>query len=213
MREHFMPALRFTLVLTVLTGGIYPAAITELSGLFFPRQAEGSMIRIGGDVVGSEIIGQKFEQPWYFHGRPSAAGGGYDAANSGGSNLGPTNQKLVDRMKAGIERFRRENPDFHGSFPADFLSASASGLDPHISPASASIQAARIAKFRGTTPAEVQRLIVENTEGRQLGLLGEPRVNVLKLNIALDRLSLPGREVRSCGVASTAGSRPATAGK
>ncbi len=187
MREHWMPALRCTLVFTLLTGCLYPVLVMGLSQLMFPRQASGSLIEADGRVVGSELIGQRFFRPEYFHGRPSAAGAGYDAANSAGSNLGPTNQKLVNRMKADLERFRRENPDFHGLIPADLVAASASGLDPHLSPASAYAQVPRIAKARGIAEADVRRLVTEHIEPRQLGFLGEPRVNVLKLNLALDR--------------------------
>jgi len=137
-------------------------------------------------VIGSELIGQKFTKPEYFQGRPSAAGDGYDAANSGASNFGPTNQKLVDRIKADAEKFRKENPAFTGLIPADLLTASASGLDPHLSPASAAAQAARVAKARGVALAQIQDLVDHYTESRQLGFLGEPRVNVLNLNLALD---------------------------
>ena len=187
MREYLMPALRTTLVLTVLTGGIYPALITGLSQAIFPRQSNGSLIEADGKIVGSELIGQIFTRPAYFHGRPSAAGGGYDAANSAGSNLGPTNQRLVGRIKADLEKFHKENPTFSGPIPSDLLTTSASGLDPHISPASAYAQAERVARTRGISVAEVKRLVADHTEGRQLGFLGEPRVNVLNLNMALDR--------------------------
>jgi potassium-transporting ATPase KdpC subunit len=188
MREHFMPALRFTLVLTLLTGCLYPALVTGLAQVMFPGRAHGSMIEAHGKLIGSELIGQKFTRPEYFHGRPSAAGEGYDAANSGGSNLGPTNQKLMDRMKADLENFRRENPDFHGLIPADLVAASASGLDPHLSPASAYAQVPRIAKARGIAEGDIRRLVTEHIERRLFGFLGEPRVNVLQLNIALGRL-------------------------
>jgi K+-transporting ATPase ATPase C chain len=191
MREHWMPAFRFTLVLMLLTGGLYPVLVTGLAQAMFPRQARGSMIKDNGKVIGSELIGQNFARPEYFHGRPSAAGAGYDAANSGGSNLGPTNQKLVDRMKADLANFRHENPDFAEPIPADLIAASASGLDPHLSPASAYAQVARIAKARGISEAEVKQLVTEHIEGRQLGFLGEPRINVLKLNFTLDRLRPP----------------------
>jgi len=188
MLQQFMPAVRFTLVLTMLTGCLYPALVTGLAKAIFPRQAGGSMIERDGKIIGSGIIGQKFTKPEYFHGRPSAAGDGYDAANSSGSNLGPTNQKLVDRVKADIEAFRRENPGFQGAIPSDLVTASASGLDPHISPASAYAQAERVARARGVAAADIERLVAEHTEGRQLTFLGEPRVNVLELNLALDRL-------------------------
>jgi potassium-transporting ATPase KdpC subunit len=186
MWEQFMPAVRMTLVLTVLTGMLYPALVTGIAKVIFPKQANGSLIEVSGKVVGSELIGQKFSKPEYFQGRPSGAGDGYDASNSGSSNLGPTNQALADRIKVGAEKFRNENPDFTGPIPADLLTSSASGLDPHISPASATAQLPRIGKVRGVSPAQVQELVERYTESRQLGFLGEPRVNLLKLNLALD---------------------------
>jgi K+-transporting ATPase ATPase C chain len=186
MLEQFLPAVRITLVLTVLTGMLYPALVTGIAQAIFPKQANGSLIQVNGKVIGSELIGQKFSKPEYFQGRPSAAGDGYDAANSGASNFGPTNQKLVDRIKADAEKFRKENPDFAGPIPADLLTASASGLDPHLSPASAAAELPRVAKARGVSQAQVQELLDRHTESRQLGFLGEPRVNVLKLNLALD---------------------------
>jgi len=194
MREHIMPALKMTLVLTVLTGLIYPALVTGLSKAIFPHQAYGSLIDAGGKTIGSELIGQKFTRPEYFRGRPSAAGDGYDASISSGSNLGPTNQKLVDRVKTDISNFRRENPNFKDALPADLVTASGSGLDPHISPASAYAQVDRVAAARGIPADDVKNLVAEHIEGRQLGFLGEPRVNVLKLNLALDRYQQPGRK-------------------
>jgi K+-transporting ATPase ATPase C chain len=186
MLEQLLPAVRITLVLTVLTGMLYPALVTGIAQAIFPKQANGSLIEVNGKVIGSELIGQKFTKPEYFQGRPSAAGDGYDAANSGASNFGPTNQKLVDRIKGDAEKFRKENPDFSGPIPADLLTASASGLDPHLSPASAAAQVARVAKTRGVPTAQIQDLVDHYTESRQLGILGEPRVNVLNLNLALD---------------------------
>ncbi len=189
MFGNVVPAVRVTLVLMVLTGLIYPGIVTGLSRLIFPKYANGSLIEVDGRVVGSELIGQTFSRPEYFHGRPSAAGDGYDAADSGGSNLGPTNEKLVARIKADIAQFRKENPLYTGPFPSDLLTASGSGLDPHISPASAYAQVQRVAKARGISEDAVRRLVESEIEARQLGFLGEPRVNVLELNLALDRLN------------------------
>jgi K+-transporting ATPase ATPase C chain len=186
MLEQLLPAVRIVLVLTLLTGMLYPALVTGIAQAIFPKQANGSVIEVNGKVIGSELIGQKFTRPEYFQGRPSAAGDGYDAANSGASNFGPTNQKLVDRIKADAEKFHKENPDFTGPIPADLLTASASGLDPHLSPASAAAELPRVAKARGVSQAQVQELLDRHTESRQLGFLGEPRVNVLNLNLALD---------------------------
>jgi potassium-transporting ATPase KdpC subunit len=190
MLEQILPAVRITLVLTVLTGMLYPALVTGIVQVIFPHQANGSLIEVNGKVVGSDLIGQKFTKPEYFQGRPSAAGDGYDAANSGASNLGPTNQKLIDRIKADAEKFRKENPDFTGPIPADLLTSSASGLDPDLSPASAAAQVARVAKARGVSTAQIQELVERFAAPRQIGFLGEPRVNVLKLNLALN-LSFP----------------------
>jgi K+-transporting ATPase ATPase C chain len=181
-------AIRATIVLTILTGLAYPLLVTGLAQAFFHRQSNGSLVEKNGISIGSELIGQRFTKPEYFHGRPSAAGNdGYDATASGGSNLGPTNQKLVDRVQADIKKFRAENPGFTGPIPADLLTSSASGLDPHISPASAEAQLARVAAARGVTPNRIQALVDRRTEGRQWGIFGEPRVNVLLLNLDLDR--------------------------
>jgi len=183
-----------TIVMTILFGLAYPLVFTGLAQVLFPHQANGSLVTVNGKVAGSELIGQSFTKPEYFHGRPSAAGNnGYDAANSGGSNLGPTNQKLVDRVKADVQKFRAENPDYTGPIPADLLTSSGSGLDPHISPASAEAQVARVAKARGVTPDRIAELVAKHTEGRQWGIFGEPRVNVLLLNIDLDQ-SVPLRK-------------------
>ena len=183
-----------TIVLTILFGLAYPLVFTGLAQVLFPHQANGSLVTVNGKVAGSELIGQSFTKPEYFHGRPSAAGNnGYDAANSGGSNLGPTNQKLVDRVKADVQKFRAENPDYTGPIPADLLTSSGSGLDPHISPASAEAQVARVAKARGVTPDRITELVAKHTDGRQWGIFGEPRVNVLLLNIDLDQ-SVPLRK-------------------
>ena len=186
MWEQILPGLRIKIFMTILLGVIYPLAITGISQVIFSHQANGSLVTVGGKVIGSEIIGQNFTRPEYFQPRPSAAGSdGYDATSSAGSNYGPTNQKLVDRVKASIEKFRKENPDYNGPIPADLLTTSASGLDPHLSPDSARAQAARVAKTRGVAVEQINQLIAQFTEGPDLGLLGEPRVNVLKLNLAM----------------------------
>ena len=183
-----------TIVLTILFGLAYPLVFTGLAQVLFPHQANGSLVTVNGKVAGSELIGQSFTKPEYFHGRPSAAGNnGYDAANSSGSNLGPTNQKLVDRVKADVQKFRAEDPDYTGPIPADLLTSSGSGLDPHISPASAEAQVARVAKARGVTPDRIAELVAKHTDSRQWGIFGEPRVNVLLLNIDLDH-SVPLRK-------------------
>ena len=186
MRYQMAPAFRLMLIMTVLTGLVYPGVVTGLCQLFFPKQANGSLVNVDGRVVGSSLIGQSFTRPEYFHPRPSAAGNdGYDPTASGGSNYGPTSQKLIDRVKASVEQFRKENPEYTGPIPADLLTASGSGLDPEISPAAAEVQAARIAKTRHTTVEQVRQFIAVHTTGRDLGLVGEPRVNVLELNLAL----------------------------
>ena len=188
MWRQIAPAFRMVLFFTVLTGLVYPGLITGLCQAFFHAKANGSLVEVNGQVVGSSLIGQNFAKPEYLHPRPSAAGNdGYDASSSNASNFGPTNQKLVDRVKASVEQFRKENPDYKGAVPADLVTASASGLDPDISLASAEAQAARIAKARGIAVNQVLRIINLNTTGRTLGFLGEPRVNVLALNLELDR--------------------------
>jgi K+-transporting ATPase ATPase C chain len=188
MRYQLTHAFRFTLLMTVLTGLIYPGVVTGLCQILFSRQANGSLLAVSGKIVGSTLIGQNFSKPEYFRPRPSAAGNdGYDATSSSGSNLGPTNQKLVDRMKADITKFRKENPSYRGPIPADLLTTSASGLDPDISPASALAQAPRVAQARGASLDQVRQLIEDHSEGRQLGFFGEPRANVLSLNLALDQ--------------------------
>jgi K+-transporting ATPase ATPase C chain len=188
MWQQLLPALRITLVMTVLTGLIYPLAVTGLCQALFHDKANGSLITVNDQVVGSALIGQNFSRSRYFQPRPSAAGNdGYDPTASGGSNLGPTNQKLIDRVKASVEKFRKENPTYKGPLPADLVTTSGSGLDPHISPASAAAQVNRVARARGVSGEKLQALVDEHTEGRDLGFLGEPRVNVLLLNLALDR--------------------------
>jgi potassium-transporting ATPase KdpC subunit len=188
MWEQILPGLRIKLFFTLVLGIGYPLAVTGISQLILPKQANGSLVTAGGKVVGSELIGQNFSKPEYFHPRPSAAGDkGYDATSSSGSNFGPTNKKLIDRVAASVDQFRKENPDYQGPIPADLLTASASGLDPHISSDSARAQAARVAKARGASIDQVNQFIAQYTEQPDLGFLGEPRVNVLKLNLALDR--------------------------
>jgi K+-transporting ATPase ATPase C chain len=186
MWRQLLPGLRMTLVLTVLTGLIYPGIVTGLCQLIFPNQANGSLVSKDGRVIGSSLIGQNFTKPEYLQPRPSAAGNGYDATASGGSNLGPTSKKLVDRVSASVDKFRKENPNFNSTIPADLLTASGSGLDPHLSPEAADAQVDRIAKARNATPQDIRAIIAQVTEGRDLGFLGEPRVNVLRLNQMLD---------------------------
>src|ERR1017187_4003626 len=185
--KQFLIALKATLVLTLLTGVMYPLLVTGLAKALFRDQANGSMIPANGHIVGSALIGQRFTKPQYFHGRPSAAGNdGYDGLSSGGSNLGPTSQKLSDRVTADVKTFRAENPTFSGAVPGDAVTASGSGLDPHLSPEAVDAQVPRVAAARGMTAEAVRQLVAAHTEDRQMGVLGEARVNVLKLNLALD---------------------------
>jgi K+-transporting ATPase ATPase C chain len=173
-----------TIATTVLLGIIYPLVVTGIAQVAFPDKANGQLIKKDGKLIGSRIIGQGFSGPGYFHSRPSAAGAGYDAANSAGSNLGPTNQKLIDRVKQDTARLQAENPG--KPVPIDLVTTSASGFDPHISPAGAEFQLPRVARERETTVEELQGIVLKHTEGRQFGFLGEPRVNLLELNIELD---------------------------
>jgi len=196
MWSQLSPGLRINIFLTILLGVIYPLAITGICQVVFPHQANGSLVTQGDKVIGSELIGQNFTKPEYFQPRPSAAGNdGYDATASAASNYGPTNQKLVDRVKASVEKFRKENPDYHGPIPADLLTMSASGLDPDLSPDSAHAQVARVAKARGISADQMDQLVAQFTQQPDLGVLGEPRVNVLKLNLALDR-QFPRKQAR-----------------
>jgi potassium-transporting ATPase KdpC subunit len=188
MLRQLLPAFRTMILFTALTGLIYPGVVTGLCQVLFRDKANGSLVRVNGQVIGSTLLGQNFSKPEYFHPRPSAAGNdGYDPTASSGSNLGPTNQKLFDRVKASADQFRKENPSYSGPIPSDALTASGSGLDPHISIANATAQAARVAKARNTDVNSIQKLIASATEGRDLGFLGEPRINVLKLNLELDQ--------------------------
>lgn len=187
MWKQILPGLRMTLLMTALTGLIYPGVVTGLCQGLFRSQANGSLISRNGQVVGSALIGQNFTRPEYFQPRPSAAGAdGYDASASSGSNLGPTSQKLMDRVKGSVAELRTENPGMRNSLPADLATASASGLDPHLSPASAVVQIERVAKARGIPVDQLKPVVDQFIEGRDLGFLGEPRVNVLALNLALD---------------------------
>ena len=185
MKKNLLVAVLYTVVTTVLFGIMYPLVVTGLAQVIFPRQANGELIRSGDKLVGSSLLGQPFTAPGYFWSRPSAAGtAGYDPTASGGSNLGPTNKTLIDRVTASVQTMQATNPG--APIPADLVTTSGSGLDPDISPASAEFQVPRVARERGMSEQDVRALIQEHTKGRQLGFLGEPRVNVLDLNMALD---------------------------
>ena len=184
--KNLIIAILMTVVTTLLLGVAYPLVVTGFAQAMFPAKANGQLIERGGKIVGSRIIGQAFSSPGYFRSRPSAAGAGYDAANSAGTNLGPTNTKLIDAVTAAVDAARRENPST--PVPVDLVTSSASGLDPHISPAAALFQVPRVARERGISEEDLRRLVDARTQGRQLGVFGEPVVNVLELNLALDDL-------------------------
>ena len=187
MKKNLITAVLMTLVTTVLSGLLFPLLITGVAHLLFPKQANGELITRNGTLVGSKLIGQQFYSPGYFHSRPSGAGTGYDAGNSGSPNLGPTNASLIARVQGDADRLQAENPA--AAIPMDLLTTSGSGLDPHISPEAAEFQVPRIAKERGLSQDVVRDAVRQHTEARQFGFLGEPRVNVLELNLTLDEIS------------------------
>lgn len=187
LRKQLWPAIAMTLVFCVITGLIYPGVVTGLAQVLFPRQASGSLVTVNGRVVGSALIGQPFTRPEYFHPRPSAAGSGYDATASGGTNKGPTDAKLADTLIAqSVDSAIKNDGAIKGQIPADMVTSSASGLDPDISPANARLQVPRVARARGVSEALVAAVVATHIQGRQFGFFGEPRVNVLLLNIAVD---------------------------
>ncbi|HTW47944.1 MAG TPA: potassium-transporting ATPase subunit KdpC [Acidobacteriaceae bacterium] len=189
MRKTLFVAIRYTIVTTILLGVLYPLAVTALAQLFMRDKANGQLIVRNGQVIGSAIIAQGFSSPKYFHPRPSAAGSGYDATSSGASNYGPSNQKLIDRNNGDVAAWHKQDPAAKGDVPVGLITTSASGLDPDISPAGALYQVPMVAAARNLPEAQVRQLVEQHIEGRQLGFLGEPRVNVLELNLALDQLS------------------------
>lgn len=189
MVKHFGVAVRMTIVSVVLLGLIYPLAMTAVAQALFPKQANGSLVIVNGKVVGSSIVGQLWVNPQYFQGRPSAAGKGYDPTSTGGTNYGPTSKKLLDDTHATIAALEKQNPDAKGAPPIDLVTTSASGIDPDISPEAAYWEAPRVAKARKMTVEAVNALIARHVQGRTFGFLGEPHVNVLELNLALDRLA------------------------
>ena len=187
VRKQIRPAIMMTIVFCVITGAVYPGVITGLAQLLFPRQANGSLVAVNGRIVGSALIGQTFTKPEYFHSRPSAAGNGYDATASSGTNKGPTDRKLADTLIAqAVDSAVKNDGAIKGRIPSDMVTSSASGLDPDISPANAYLQVARVARARGADAARVRALVDAHLQGRQFGFFGEPRVNVLLLNVALD---------------------------
>lgn len=207
MKKNLITAILMTIFTTILLGIIYPLVVTGIAQLLFPKQANGELIRKNGVIVGSKLIGQEFSGAGYFDSRPSDAGNGYDATNSNGSQLGPTNQKLIEEVEARVAEARKENPN--APVPIDLVTASASGLDPDITPAAAEFQMPRVAHERGMTQQQVEALVRKYTQEREWGFLGEPRVNVLELNLALDRIHPMRKEQKASPSVATSGSEAA----